>query len=113
YGPGGITDIVGRTVGDAMSRILGQPVIIENVAGAGGTIGTKKAAGAKHDGYTLGVGTSATHGTNPSTYANLSYDATKDFEPVALLAVAPLMIIKNPEVPGDTLKEFIDYAKAN
>lgn len=113
YPPGGITDIVGRTIGDRISRELGQSVIIENKAGAGGSIGASEAARAKPDGYTLFIGTSATNGTNPSTFANLNYDAVKDFEPVALVASAPLMIIISPQIPAKTLDEFISYAKAN
>lgn len=111
YPPGGITDIVGRTIGERISQELGQPVVVDNRAGAGGTIGATAGAGAKPDGYTLFLGTSATHGTNPSTFANLRYDATKDFAPVALVASAPLMIIVSPNVPVTTLKEFITYAK--
>lgn len=111
YPPGGITDIVGRTVGDRISRDLGQPVIVENRSGAGGSIGASEAARAKPDGYTLFIGTSATHGTNPSTYANLSYDPAKDFDPVAFVAWAPLMIIVNPDVPAKSVQELIEYAK--
>ncbi len=111
YPPGGITDIVGRSVAERLSQELGQPVIVDNRSGAGGSIGATAAAHADPDGYTLFLGTSATNGTNPSTYANLKYDAAKDFQPVALLASAPLMIIVNPQVPAKTLKEFIAYLK--
>lgn len=113
YPPGGITDIVGRSVADRMGRALGQTVIVENKAGAGGSIGASEGARAKADGYTLFIGTSATHGTNPSTMASLQYDAVKDFAPVALIAAAPLMIIISPKVPAKTLSEFIDYAREN
>ncbi len=113
YPPGGITDIVGRTIGNRLSRDLGQSVIVENRSGAGGSIGAAEAARAKPDGYTFFIGTSATNGTNPSTYANLSYDPAKDFDPVALVASAPLMIIVSPDVPAATISEFIDYAKAH
>jgi len=113
YPPGGITDIVGRTIGDRIARELGQSVIVENKAGAGGSIGASEAARAKPDGYTLFIGTSATNGTNPSTFATLNYDAVKDFEPVALVASAPLMIIISPQIPAKTLDEFIAYAKEN
>ena len=113
YPPGGITDIVGRSIADRMGRELGQTVIVENKAGAGGTIGASEAARAKADGYTLFIGTSATNGTNPSTMANLQYDAVKDFTPVALVAAAPLMIIISPNVPAKTLSEFIEHARAN
>jgi tripartite-type tricarboxylate transporter receptor subunit TctC len=113
YPPGGITDIVGRTVGDRISRDLGQTVIVENRSGAGGSIGASEAARAQPDGYTLFIGTSATHGTNPSTYPNLPYDPAKDFAPVALVAEAPLMIIVSPDVPAKNIEELIAYAKKN
>ena len=113
YPAGGITDIVGRNVGERLSATLGQPVVIENKAGAGGTIGAEAAARANPDGYTLFLGTSATNGTNPSTFANLRYKPASDFAPIALLASAPLLIIIHPAVPANTVSEFIAYAKAN
>ncbi len=113
YPPGGITDIVGRTVAERLSETLGQPVVVDNRAGAGGTIGATEAARAAPDGYTLFVGTSATNGTNPSTFKDLRYKPETDFAPVALVATAPLMIVVNPAVPAKTLPEFIAYLKAN
>jgi tripartite-type tricarboxylate transporter receptor subunit TctC len=113
YPAGGITDIVGRAVGERLAEELKQPVVIENRAGAGGTIGAEAAARAPADGYTLFVGTSATHGTNPSTFANLKYSAVKDFSPIALLAYAPLMIIVHPSVPANNIAEFVRYLKDN
>lgn len=113
YPPGGITDIVGRAVAERLSKTLGQPIVVDNRAGAGGTIGATLGARSTPDGYTLFVGTSATNGTNPSTYRNLSYKPETDFAPVALVATAPLMIIVNPSVPAKTLPEFIAYMKSN
>jgi tripartite-type tricarboxylate transporter receptor subunit TctC len=113
YPPGGITDIVGRAVAERMSETLRQPVVVDNRAGAGGTIGASEAARSPADGYTLFIGTSATHGTNPSTFKDLRYKPDTDFAPVALLATAPLMIIVHPSVPARTLPEFIGYLKAN
>lgn len=113
YPAGGITDIVGRAVAERMSESLGQPVVVENRSGAGGSIGAEAAARSSPDGYTIFVGTSATHGTNPSTFANLKYSPAKDFSPVALLAYAPLLIVVHPSVPANNLKEFIAYLKAN
>ena len=113
YPAGGITDIVGRNIGERLSATLGQPVVIENKAGAGGTIGAEYASRANPDGYTLFLGTSATNGTNPSTFANLRYKPASDFAPIALLASAPLLIVIHPAVPANTLSEFIAYAKAN
>jgi tripartite-type tricarboxylate transporter receptor subunit TctC len=113
YPAGGITDIVGRAIAQRVAETLGQPVVVENKAGAGGTIGADTAARAQADGYTIFLGTSATNGTNPSTYANLRYDPEKDFAPIVLAAEAPLMIIVSPDVPAKTLPEFVDYLKAN
>ncbi|SHI20897.1 Bug family tripartite tricarboxylate transporter substrate binding protein [Pollutimonas bauzanensis] len=113
YPAGGITDIVGRTIAERISATLAQPVIVENRAGAGGSIGAAMAAGSAPDGYTLFLGTSATNGTNPSTYANLKYRPATDFSPIALIASAPLMIIVHPSLPAKTLPEFIEYLKAN
>lgn len=113
YPPGGITDIVGRAVAERLSKTLGQPIVVDNRAGAGGTIGATLGARSTPDGYTLFVGTSATNGTNPSTYKNLSYKPETDFAPIALVATAPLMIIVNPSVPAKTLPEFIAYMKSN
>jgi tripartite-type tricarboxylate transporter receptor subunit TctC len=113
YPAGGITDIVARNVGEKLSASLGQPVVIENKAGAGGTIGAESAARANPDGYTLFLGTSATNGTNPSTITNLRYKPATDFAPIALLASAPLLIVVHPAVPANTVSEFIAYAKAN
>ncbi len=93
FAAGGGGDVVGRAVGEQLSELVGQPVVIENVAGAGGTLGTARAAKSPADGYTLFVGTPSTHGTNVAVYAKLPYDAIKDFEPVGLIATSPLMLI--------------------
>ncbi|NYT50008.1 tripartite tricarboxylate transporter substrate binding protein [Parapusillimonas granuli] len=111
YPPGGITDIVGRTIAEGLSQELGQPVVVDNRVGASGVIGAVAAARANPDGYTLFVGTSTTNGTNPSTQQSLQYDPAKDFEPVALLAASPFMMIVNDKVPARTVSEFVKYAK--
>jgi tripartite-type tricarboxylate transporter receptor subunit TctC len=113
YPPGGITDIVGRSIAERLAETLRQPVVVDNRAGAGGTIGASEAARAAADGYTLFIGTSATNGTNPSTFKELRYKPETDFAPIALAATAPLMIIVNPSVPARSLPEFIRYLKAN
>src|SRR5215831_5833902 len=92
FPPGGLTDVIARIVAEGMRPSLGQPVIIENVGGANGSIGTGRVARAAPDGYTLVVGIWNTHVPNAATYA-LQYDVVKDFEPVVLLADAPLLLV--------------------
>ncbi len=86
FAAGGGADVVGRTIAEQLSEQLGQAVVIENVVGAGGTIGTARAAKAAPDGYTLFIGTPSTHGTNVAVYPKLPYDAIKDFAPIGLIA---------------------------
>ncbi|HEY0294367.1 MAG TPA: tripartite tricarboxylate transporter substrate binding protein [Bordetella sp.] len=111
YPPAGITDIAARALAKGMSADLKQNIIVENRAGAGGSIGTAWAAHAAPDGYTILMGTSATHGTNPTTLASLNYDAVKDFAAVSLVASAPLVVEVNPSLPVHNIREFIDYLK--
>lgn len=114
FAPGGTTDIVGRLVADKLGTELGQPIIVENRAGAGGSIGTGALAQAKADGYTLGIATVSTHGINPVTYTSLPYDAKKDFTPITNLAAVPNVIVLNPKkVSAKDMKTFIEQAKAN
>jgi tripartite-type tricarboxylate transporter receptor subunit TctC len=113
FAAGGPTDVVARIVGDHMSRTLGQPVIIENVAGAGGTTGITRAAKATPDGYTIAMGHMGTHGASPGLYANLAYDPQKDFEPIGLAAGTPILIVARKDFPAKDLKEFMAYVKAN
>jgi tripartite-type tricarboxylate transporter receptor subunit TctC len=112
FPPGGPNDTLGRIMAERMRTSLGQPVIIENVSGANGTIGVGRVARAAADGYTIGIGTWATHVVNPAIYA-LPYDTVKDFEPIVLLAIsAPLIVGKLP-MPADNLKDLIAWLKAN
>jgi tripartite-type tricarboxylate transporter receptor subunit TctC len=110
YAPGGSNDVVARNVAERMKASLGRPVIIENVAGAGGTIGTGRVAHATPDGYTLGFGSLGTHLLNGATYA-LPYDVLNDFEPVALLTTTPFLFLAKKGFPADDLKGLIAWLK--
>ena len=112
FPPGGGVDVVARIVMPKLSEALGQPVIIENKGGAGGSLGAIAVAQAPRDGYTLLLGTGSTHGTNPNVYAKLSYDAVRDFTPVILVTSSPLVLVANPTVPAKTAAELIALAKA-
>jgi tripartite-type tricarboxylate transporter receptor subunit TctC len=112
FAPGGLTDVIGRILAEGMRTSLGQPVVIENVGGANGSIGTSRVARAAPDGYTIVVGIWNTHVANGAIYA-LQYDVVKDFEPVLLLADAPLLLVTSKSVPANDLKEFIAWLKLN
>jgi len=109
---GGPTDAVGRIVAERMRTSLGQSLIIENVAGAGGSIGMGRVARAAPDGYTIAVGIWSTQVVNAAIYS-LSYDVVKDFEPIALLASSPLLVAGKRSLPANDLKELIAWLKAN
>ena len=111
FPPGGPTDIVGRLVAQKISEALGQPVVVENRAGAGGTVGSIAASKAAPDGYTLLYGSTSTLAIAPSLYKNLPYDPRKSFAPVSLVSRGPILVAVNAEVPAGTLKEFIELAK--
>jgi tripartite-type tricarboxylate transporter receptor subunit TctC len=112
YATGGATDVIVRLVAQRMSPSLGQPVIIENVTGAGGSIAVGRVARSPPDGYTLSAGQNGSHVMNGATYA-LPYDLLNDFEPIALLADAPLLLLAKKAVPADDLKQLIDWLRAN
>jgi tripartite-type tricarboxylate transporter receptor subunit TctC len=111
FPPGGPTDIVGRMVAQKISDAVGQPVVVENRAGAGGTVGSTAAAKAEPDGYTLLYGSTSTLAIAPSLYRNLAYEPRKSFTPISLVSRGPILIAVNAQVPARTLKEFIDLAK--
>lgn len=113
FAAGGPTDIVARIIGEHMSKTLGQQIVVENVAGAGGTTGITRGAQARPDGYTLMMGHMGTHGAAPALYPNLRYDPTKDFEPVGLAAGTPILIVAKKDLAPKTLSEFVAYVKAN
>jgi tripartite-type tricarboxylate transporter receptor subunit TctC len=112
FGPGGPSDVIARILAEAMRASLGQPVVVENVAGASGTIGVGRVARAAPDGHTLVLGNWATHVLNGPMFA-LPYDLIKDFEPVALVCSDPLMIVGKKALPANDLKEFVAWLKAN
>ena len=114
FAPGGTTDIVARVVGDRLGRELGQPVIIENRAGGGGTIGADVVAKAAADGYTLGMATVSTMATNPATNPKLPYDSLKDLTPILNLVNVPNVMTVNPtKIPVTNMKEAIELFKKN
>jgi tripartite-type tricarboxylate transporter receptor subunit TctC len=113
FAAGGPTDVVARIVTGHMAQTLGQSIIIENVVGAGGTTATARAARAANDGYTLITGHMGTHAAAVPLYPSLAYHPEKDFEPVALLAGTPILILARKDFPPKDLKEFIAYVKAN
>ena len=112
FPPGGLADVIGRIVAEGMRASLGQSIIIENVGGANGSIGTGRVARTAPDGYTLVLGIWNTHVGNAATYA-LQYDVVKDFAPIALLADAPLLLVAKKAIPANDLKELIAWLKAN
>jgi tripartite-type tricarboxylate transporter receptor subunit TctC len=110
--PGGPTDILARLIGQKLTETLGQPVVIENRAGAAGNIGTEVAAKAPPDGYTLVTGNNATFGANVSLYKRLGFDPVKDFTPIVLAATQPNILVVHPSLPVTSVKELIALAKA-
>jgi tripartite-type tricarboxylate transporter receptor subunit TctC len=112
FPPGGAVDISARLLQVGLEKALGQPVIIDNRAGASGVVGTDQVAKAPPDGHTLGVAF-ATHTVNPAVNPKLPYDTERDLAPVILIGKNPLLLLVNSKVPARNLKEFIDYAKAN
>src|SRR5215210_1627760 len=113
FAAGGPTDVIARIVTGHMAQTLGQSIIIENVVGAGGTTATTRASRATNDGYTLITGHMGTHAASVPLYPNLAYHPEKNFEPVALLAGTPILILARKDFPPKDLKEFVTYVKAN
>jgi tripartite-type tricarboxylate transporter receptor subunit TctC len=113
FAAGGSTDLVARVLAARMSDILGQQVVVQNVGGGGGSIGAANVAQATPDGYTILMGTVATHALNPLMLKTKPYDAEKDFAPISLLVVVPNVLVVNPQLPANNVKELIDLLKAN
>jgi tripartite-type tricarboxylate transporter receptor subunit TctC len=111
FPPGGPTDVVGRIVAAKLTETIGQQVLIDNRSGAGGNLGTEVVAKSKPDGYTLLLGTAATHGINISLYQHLEYDPVKDFAPIALTGTNPMVLLVPPQMPH-TVKDLIAKLKA-
>jgi tripartite-type tricarboxylate transporter receptor subunit TctC len=112
FPPGGSTTVMARNVADKMSATLGQPVVVENRGGAGGTIGTRSVAKAAPDGYTILLSYTATMAIAPSMNVNAGYDPRKDFVPIGMIGFAPNVLVVHPSLPVHSIAELIAYAKA-
>jgi tripartite-type tricarboxylate transporter receptor subunit TctC len=113
FGAGGGTDVIGRLLAQKLTESLGQPVVVENRPGAGGSLGTSEVARAPADGYTLLLGSSSTHGINPGMYTKLPYDPIKDFEPVALIATNLFVMSVPKDSPVKTVADLVRLAQAS
>ena len=113
YPPGASTDTLGRTVAHKLSESMGQSVVVENRTGASGNIGAELIAKAPADGYTIGVGTDATHTTNMHLALSPPYDPVKDFTALTLAVANPIVLVVNPSIPVKTVRELIEYGKVN
>ena len=113
FAAGGPADVTGRIVADIFTRHLGQQFVVENVGGAGGTVGSLRAARAAPDGYTLISGHMGTHAAAPFFYPNLGYDPQKDFAAVGLSTEFPEVLVVSKDFPASNFREFVTYAKAN
>src|SRR5438552_13250652 len=111
FPPGGSTDVVGRIMAEKMRPLLGQPVVIENVGGAGGSIGVGRVARAGPDGYTIDIGQWDTH--VGSVIYRLGYDLAKDFTPIGLISINPQLMVGKKDLPADDLRGLVAWAKAN
>jgi len=113
FPPGGGNDTVARAIAQQLGPDLGQPVVVDNRPGAGGSVGAELAAKAPPDGYTLFLAGVGSHVVNPNLHARLPYDPVRDFTPITLLATAPSVLVVNPAVPARTVAEFTAYARAH
>jgi tripartite-type tricarboxylate transporter receptor subunit TctC len=111
YPPGGGTDVVGRILSEPLGAVLGQPIIIDNRGGAGGSLGTELVAKAAPDGYTILL-TLSSHTINPKLYPNLPFNTERDFAPISLAALSPQILVANPSLPANNMAELIALAKA-
>jgi tripartite-type tricarboxylate transporter receptor subunit TctC len=111
FPPGGTTDLLARIVAERLPSALGQTVVVDNRAGAGGMLGTDALAKSAPDGYTIGMATASTHGVNPAVQKKIAYDAQKDFAPIARIATVPNVMVVHPSVNAKTIAEFVALAK--
>jgi tripartite-type tricarboxylate transporter receptor subunit TctC len=111
FAAGGPTDVLARVLGQHMSQTLGQSVVVEDVTGAGGTLGSAKAARAAPDGYTLVMGNIGTHAASVGLYPKLPYDPRIDFEPIMVVATTPMVLVTKKDLPVTTLSDVIALAK--
>src|SRR5262245_28162747 len=113
FPPGGSTDVAARIVADHMSKTLGQQIVIQNVSGAGGTVGSTRGMRADPDGYTILMGQMGTHAASVSLYPNLAYKPDADFEHIGMVTAFPVILAVKKDFPAKDLKEFVTYVKAN
>jgi tripartite-type tricarboxylate transporter receptor subunit TctC len=113
FPPGAVVDTLCRTLAAPLGELLGQPVVVENRAGAGGNIGMDAVAKAPADGYTIGMGGIGTHGINPGVYAKMPFDPVRDFAPITFVASNINVLVVHPSVPAQNVQELIAYAKSN
>ena len=112
FPPGGTVDLIARIVAERIAPGLGQTVVVDNRAGAGGAIGADAVARAAPDGYTILQGTGSTHGTNPAVNKKLPYDPIKDFDPIVMIARTPYILVAHPAIAANTVRELVALAKA-
>jgi tripartite-type tricarboxylate transporter receptor subunit TctC len=113
FPPGAVVDTLCRTLAPPLGEALGQPVVVENRAGAGGNIGMELVAKAAADGYTLGMGSIGTHGINPSVYARMPFDPVRDFAPITFVASNINVVVVHPSLPVNDVRQLVDYARAH
>ena len=113
FAPGGTTDILARLIAPRLAEALGQPVVVENRPGAGGSVGSEVLAKSAPDGYTIGSGTISSHAINVTLYSKIAYDPVKDFAPITMLATLPNMLIVHPSLNVGNVKDLIALLKAN
>src|SRR4030095_7809940 len=112
FAPGGAADTTGRIMADAMAKHLGQKLVVENVAGAGGSTGAARGESAPRDGYAIGIGHRGTHAASLALNPRLPYDPRKDFDYLGLVSTTPNIVFVRKDFPANTLAEFVAYAKA-